>query len=283
MIPAIEKRLPEDIEQLDTYIEPFIGGGALMFHLLGRYSFENVHISDLNPELILCYRELQRDASAVYDKLHELIDSYPVDIDERKPVYYKVREDWNTGVDKTEEMGQSDRTSRVAQMLFLNKTCFNGLFRVNRSGGFNVPMGTYDKPSFQKHEDLLDVQTILQGVSIHHTSFESCMYWANDRSMVYLDPPYRPLSVTSSFISYSKGDFDDNHQVSLSRVFKELDSGGTRVLLSNSDPKNTNKDDNFFDDLYSGYTIERISANRMINSNPESRGPVTELLIRNYK
>ena len=109
------------------------------------------------------------------------------------------------------------------------------------------------------------------------------MYWANDRSMVYLDPPYRPLSVTSSFISYSKGDFDDNHQVSLSRVFKELDSGGTRVLLSNSDPKNTNKDDNFFDDLYSGYTIERISANRMINSNPESRGPVTELLIRNYK
>ena len=282
MIPAIEKRLPEDIEQLETYIEPFIGGGALMFHLLERHSFENVHISDLNPELILCYRELQRDATSVYDKLYDLIDKYPEEIEDRKPVYYQVREDWNTGVGLIENMSHSDRTKRVAQMLFLNKTCFNGLFRVNQNGAFNVPIGSYVKPSFQSQNDLLDIQSALDEVNIHHTSFESCLDWVNERSLVYFDPPYRPLSDTSNFISYSRGDFNDSHQISLSEVFKKLDSGGVRVLLSNSDPKNTVSDDSFFDDLYSGYTIERIPANRMINSKPELRGSITELLIRNY-
>ena len=171
MIPAIEKRLPRDIDELDTYIEPFIGGGALMFHLLEKHSFENVHISDLNPELILCYREIQRDASRIYDKLHELIDAFPEDIEGRKPVYYQIRDDWNTGVDKIEEMVQSERATRVAQMLFLNKTCFNGLYRVNRRGGFNVPMGDYKKPSFQTEETLVRAHEALQGVQIHLSGY----------------------------------------------------------------------------------------------------------------
>ena len=282
MIPAIEKRLPEDIEQLETYIEPFIGGGALMFHLLERYNFDNVHISDLNPELILCYREIQRDASAVYDKLQQLIDSYPALIEERKPVYYQVREDWNSGVDSIEEMGHSDRAERVAQMLFLNKTCFNGLYRVNQKGGFNVPIGSYEKPSFHAEEDLLEAHDALQGVEIHLAGYEKCLEWATESSFVYFDPPYRPLSKTSSFISYTKGDFNDEHQRALSEVYKEIHSLGAKALLSNSDPKNTNPDDEFFDDLYSEFTIHRVTANRAINSNISQRGSITEILVSNY-
>jgi DNA adenine methylase len=282
MIPAIEKRLPRDIDELDTYIEPFIGGGALMFHLLERHSFENVYISDLNPELILCYREIQRDASRIYDKLHQLIDSYPVDIDERKPVYYKVREEWNTGVGLIEDMSRSDRTERVAQMLFLNKTCFNGLYRVNQKGAFNVPIGSYSKPSFQSLEDLLEVQNSLQGVNIHNLSYDSCVNWADNQTLVYFDPPYRPLSKTAHFVSYSKDDFNDDDQKSLARTFATLDELGARVMLSNSDPKNTSPSDNFFDDLYSNYNLERVSANRAINSNPDKRGQITEILVMNY-
>lgn len=282
MIPAIEHRLPGDIDEIETYIEPFIGGGALMFHLLERYNFDNVHISDLNPELILCYREIQRDASAVYDKLQQLIDSYPADTEERKPVYYQVREDWNSGVDSIEEMGHSDRAKRVAQMLFLNKTCFNGLYRVNQKGGFNVPIGNYEKPSFQAEEDLLEAHDALQGVEIHLSGYEKCLEWATESSFVYFDPPYRPLSKTSHFVSYSKGDFNDEHQRALSEVYKEIHSLGAKALLSNSDPKNTNPDDEFFDDLYSEFTIHRVTANRSINSNISRRGSITEILVSNY-
>ena len=283
MIPAIEKRLPRDIDELDTYIEPFIGGGALMFHLLERHSFENVYISDLNPELILCYREIQRDASRIYDKLHQLIDEFPENIEGRKPVYYQIRDDWNTGVDKIEEMVQSERATRVAQMLFLNKTCFNGLYRVNRMGRFNVPMGDYKKPSFQTEEDLVKAHEALQGVQIHLSGYEKCLQWATKSSFVYFDPPYRPLSKTSHFVSYSKGDFTDDNQRELSEVFKEIDTIGAKALLSNSDPKNTNPDDDFFDKLYSDFSIHRVTANRAINSNPIGRGSISEILVSNYE
>ena len=126
------------------------------------------------------------------------------------------------------------------------------------------------------------MQGALEGVSIRLAPFERCVEWSGPGSFVYFDPPYRPLSDTASFVSYSKGDFDDDDQRSLAGVFRQLDEAGARLLLSNSDPRNTVPDDDFFDELYSGYSIDRVSANRAINSNPSKRGPITELLIRNY-
>ena len=282
LMKEIELRLPEDLESYDTYIEPFIGGGAVLFHLLKKYDFENVHISDLNPELILCYEILKLDAKSVIKNLDKLIEAYPEEIDDRKEVYYKIRADWNEDVGNINSLSKSKKIKRVSQMLFLNRTCFNGLFRVNRKGEFNVPIGNYKKPSFPKAENLLEVQKALENVTIHLSSFENCESWVDKSTFIYFDPPYRPLSDTSHFVSYSKGEFDDENQKQLAHTFRSLDKKNVKLLLSNSDPKNTVADDEFFDELYSGFNIQRVSANRAINSNPDRRGIITELLISNY-
>ena len=282
LIPEIEARLPADIDGCTTYVEPFVGGGAVLFHLLGTRSFDEVHISDLNPELILSYRTLQEDAPRVIKHLSKMIDAYPSEQDHRKDSFYGIREEWNRNVGKISGLSKTQKTERTAQTLFLNKTCFNGLFRVNRKGEFNVPIGSYVNPSFPSPEDLLEVQTALQGVTIHEAPFEECEKWASETAFVYFDPPYRPLSDTANFVSYSKGDFNDKDQERLAALFHTLDGMGAHLLLSNSDPKNTVPDDDFFDDLYSKFTIDRVQANRAINSNPDRRGAITELLVRNY-
>lgn len=282
LMKEIETRLPKNLESYNTYVEPFIGGGAVLFHLLEKYDFENVHISDLNPELILCYEMLKLDAKSVIRNLDKLIEAYPEEIDDRKEVYYKIRTDWNEDVGNINSLSKSNKIKRVSQMIFLNRTCFNGLFRVNRKGEFNVPIGSYKKPSFPKAENLLAVQKALENVTIHLSSFENCESWVDKSTFIYFDPPYRPLSDTSHFVSYSKGEFDDENQKQLAHTFRSLDKQNVKLLLSNSDPKNTVMDDEFFDDLYSGFNIQRVSANRSINSNPNRRGNITELLITNY-
>ena len=282
LMKEIETRLPKNLESYNTYVEPFIGGGAVLFHLLEKYDFENVHISDLNPELILCYEMLKLDAKSVIKNLDKLIEAYPEEIEDRKEVYYKIRTDWNEDVGNINSLSKSKKIKRVSQMIFLNRTCFNGLFRVNRKGEFNVPIGNYKKPSFPKAENLIAVQKALENVTIHLSSFENCESWVDKSTFIYFDPPYRPLSDTSHFVSYSKGEFDDENQKQLAHTFRSLDKKNVKVLLSNSDPKNTVADDEFFDELYSGFNIQRLSAKRAINSNPNKRGIITELLISNY-
>ena len=282
LMNEIEARLPSDIEECKSYIEPFVGGGAVLFHLLETRTFEEVHISDINPELILCYRTLKSDAISVIKHLSKMIESYPTEQDQRKESYYAIRQDWNSNVGKIPSLSKTQRAKRTAKTLFLNKTCFNGLFRVNSKGEFNVPIGSYVNPSFPSSEDLLEVQSALQSVTIHEAPFEECENWIDGTSFVYFDPPYRPLSATSHFVSYSKGDFNDEDQKRLATFFRTLDKTGAKLLLSNSDPKNTNPNDEFFDNLYSKFTIDRVSANRAINSKGLKRGPINELLIRNY-
>jgi len=280
LISEIESRLPKDLKKIDTYVEPFIGGGALLFHMLEKYDFKNIHISDINLELVLCYRQIQSSVDDVITSLRTLIGLYPEDEGARSKFFYKIRELWNSNLD-IESMTDSEKSERVAQMIFLNKTCFNGLFRVNKSGRFNVPTGRYKKPSFTTPEALKEVSVALQGVTIHHASYEECLNWVDDKSFVYFDPPYRPLSKTSSFNSYSKGDFNDEDQRRLADVFRNLNQRGVSVLLSNSDPTNTVPKDDFFDALYSGFQIDRVNANRAINSVRTGRGPIRELLIYN--
>ena len=282
LMKEIEARLPSDIEECKSYIEPFVGGGAVLFHLLETRTFEEVHISDVNPELILCYRTLKSDAKSVIKHLSKMIESYPTEQDQRKESYYAIRQDWNSNVGKIPSLSTTQRAKRTAKTLFLNKTCFNGLFRVNSKGEFNVPIGSYVNPSFPSSESLLEVQRALQSVTIHEAPFEECENWIDGTSFVYFDPPYRPLSATSHFVSYSKGDFNDEDQKRLATFFRTLDKTGAKLLLSNSDPKNTNPNDEFFDNLYSKFTIDRVSANRAINSKGLKRGPINELLIRNY-
>lgn len=281
LISEIEKRLPPNINEIETYVEPFIGGGALLFHMLENYNFKQIHISDINLELVLCYRQLQSSVDDVISALKKLVTDFPLTTDERSDYFYNIRDLWNSNLD-IESMTDKERSSRVAQMIFLNKTCFNGLFRLNRSGKFNVPTGRYKKPSFPSVESLKEVNLALQFVTIHHGSYEECLKWVDENSFVYFDPPYRPLSKTSSFISYSTGDFNDDNQTELASLTIELDKKKVMVLLSNSDPKNTVEDDDFFDDLYCDFQIDRVFANRAINSNPDKRGKISELLIRNY-
>ena len=282
LLSRIEERFPPDIENCKTYIEPFIGGGAVLFHMLEKYQFEKVYISDLNPELTLCYEVIQSSIDLLIEELDKLVKNYPSNMDDRKEVYYQIRSDWNKSVGGLDSFTLKQKATRAATTIFLNKTCFNGLFRVNRKGEFNVPIGSYVKPSFPSEDSLRSVHNVLQKVQINTIPFEECLPFVDGETFVYFDPPYRPLSESSSFVSYSKDDFNDEDQAKLSEFFRTLDSIGARLLLSNSDPKNTVPDDNFFDELYSGYKIERVSANRAINSNPEKRGPITELLISNY-
>jgi len=282
LIPEIESRLPKDIDECATYIEPFVGGGSVLFMMLEKFEFDTVQISDLNPELILCYKTIRDDASSVAGNLQSLTDIYPSDKEGQKEVYYRIRDEWNAGVGLEVERSRDEEAVRAASTIFLNKTCFNGLFRVNKSGLFNVPCNYTKRPSLPTESELFEVQKALQGVDIRVAGFEQCEREVNEGSFVYFDPPYRPLSDTSGFVSYSKEDFDDDDQRKLAGLFRRLDAKGARLLMSNSDPKNTNPDDDFFDDLYSRFRVERVMARRSINSVGGGRGEITEILVSNY-
>lgn len=282
LLSEIESRLPPDISECKTYVEPFLGGGSVLFRLLEKFEFESVLVSDLNPELILCYQAIRDDYATVAVSLGLLSKAYPVDKKGQKEYYYNARHEWNLGVEDSTELEGPAKAERAALTIFLNKTCFNGLFRVNKKGLFNVPCNYTKSPSFPTEVELLEVHEALQGVDIKEASFEQCEEFVDDESFVYFDPPYRPLSDTSTFVSYSKADFDDDDQRDLGALFRRLDSTGARLLLSNSDPKNSDSDDNFFDNLYYGFTIDRIMARRSINSVGEGRGEITEIMVRNY-
>ena len=282
LIGVLEKNFPPNFSKFNTYIEPFIGGGALLFHLLGKYEFDNVHISDVNPELVLCYRQIKHSVERVILHHDKLIEDYPENPDSRSEYFYEIRDSWNSNLD-IDSMDDDQRCLRVARTLFLNKTCFNGLFRVNKSGKFNVPSGKYKNPSFETWRNLRAVSQALQDVNIHLGDYSKSLSWTDKKSFIYFDPPYRPLSKTSSFVSYSKGDFNDEDQKALALFTRKLDSLGHKFMLSNSDPKNTIIDDNFFDDLYDGFQLQRILASRAINSKADRRGKLTEILVTNYK
>ncbi|MDA8623498.1 Dam family site-specific DNA-(adenine-N6)-methyltransferase [Candidatus Poseidoniales archaeon] len=282
LLDEISSRLPTGMEEYNTYVEPFVGGGAVLFHFLDKYEFDQVHIFDINPELTLCYEMLKTSAPKVWSKLKSMVKKYPPhDSNERSEEYYSIRTSWNKGVSKIHSMSETKKINRVAQTIFLNKTCFNGLFRVNSKGEFNVPIGSYKNPSFPSEQDLLEVQSALADVIIHLGSFEQCEELIDQNTFLYFDPPYRPLSETSHFVSYSKDQFDDEDQKKLAQFVQDVDQKGAKFILSNSDPKNTIEDDNFFDDLYDGFSIDRVLCNRAINSKASKRGPVTELLIGN--
>ncbi len=278
LIEQIEKMLPTDSEKVLTkYAEPMVGGGALFFSLLSKYDFEELYISDINAELINAYQAVKNDVDNLIAKLSEMQMLFlPMDENGRKYFYYNIREKFNSTI-----LTAETATEKATQFIFLNKTCFNGLYRVNRKGQFNVPMGAYKNPTICDEENLRNIHEALQNVTIVCGDYSLSKSFIDQDTFVYLDPPYRPISETSAFTSYNSDVFDDDEQIRLARFIDEINASGAKIVLSNSDPKNVNEEDNFFDDLYKNYKINRVEASRAINSKGDKRGKINELLICN--
>jgi len=278
LIDELEKMLPTDGEKVLTkYCEPMVGGGALLFNILSKYDFDELYISDINLELINAYNVIKHNVNELITELKEMQLSFlPMDENGKKFYYYSIRDKFNA-------ISLTDKTAvnKAAYFIFLNKTCFNGLYRVNKKGQFNVPMGAYKNPTICDEENLLNISKVLQNVTIVCGDYSISQNFIDNNTFVYLDPPYRPISGTSAFTSYNSDTFDDNEQIRLARFIDEINSKGAKIVLSNSDPKNVNTDDTFFDDLYKAYKIKRVSATRMINSKADNRGKINELLICN--
>ena len=278
LVDEIEKMFPFDGEKVLTkYAEPMVGGGALFFNVLSKYTFKELYISDINSELINAYTAIKQNVEALIARLNEMQMTFlPLDDNGRKYYYYNIRDKFNSL-----KLSEFTSIEKAAYFIFLNKTCFNGLYRVNRKGQFNVPMGSYKNPTICDDENLRNIHIALQNVIIVCGDYTLSSSFIDNNTFVYLDPPYRPISETSMFTSYNVDAFDDNEQIRLAKFIDELNEAGAKIVLSNSDPKNINPEDNFFENLYKSYRIHRVSAKRMINSNAEKRGRINELLICN--
>lgn len=278
LIDELEKTLAScDGKVLTKYCEPMVGGGALLFNVLTKHNFGQIYISDINPELINAYRVIKTKVAELISRLRQIQAVFlPLDESGRKFYYYSVRDKFNTV-----KLSEETSVEKAAYFIFLNKTCFNGLYRVNRKGQFNVPMGAYKNPTICDDENLLNINKALQNVEIVCGDYSLSEKFIDKNTFVYLDPPYRPISETSAFTSYNADAFDDGEQIRLSEFIKAVNAIGAKIVLSNSDPKNVNPNDTFFDDLYKSFNIKRVSACRMINSNADNRGKINELIISN--
>lgn len=261
------------------YAEPFVGGGAVLFDVLSNYDIDEVYISDSNAELINVYIALRDNSEALINILKQYEDAYlPMDDEPRKAFYYEKRSRFN----ELKKAEQKD-VELAALFIFLNRTCFNGLYRVNSKGEYNVPMGAYKSPTICDDNNLRRVAKALNGVTIVCGDYKDSASFIDKHTFAYFDPPYRPLPQSASFTAYTESDFGDECQIELGKYIKTLSESGVYVVASNSDPKNTDPEDNFFDDLYSGMEINKIHASRMINSNASARGKISELLICSNK
>jgi len=278
LLSEIRAKYPDGLGcKINKYAEPFIGGGAVLFDILNNYKIDEVYISDINYELICTYTTIRDNVNELVAILSEMEQVYlSASIDERKIIYSDNRYRFNDIKATT-----NNKTEIAALFVFLNKTCFNGLYRVNSKGGFNVPQGAYKNPCICDTQNLLAVSKKLANVKIVCGDYKLSSDFIDSNTFVYFDPPYRPLTETSSFTSYSKDGFNDDSQVELAKYIDILGARGAYTLASNSDPKNADENDTFFDKLYSNHRILRIQANRAINSNGAKRGKISELLIAN--
>lgn len=287
LLAQFSKRLPSELKngEITHYVEPFVGGGAVFFYLNLRYPFSHSTIFDVNEELILSYHVIKKSIKKLIDALEFLESEYVLRNDEdRKRFYYHVRDEFNRKKPNLNvKKYNTDWIERAAETIFLNHTCYNGLFRVNMKGEFNVPFGRYKNPQILNKDNLNDVAMILKKTTIVQGDFAESKKFVDNKTFVYIDPPYRPLNTTSLFTSYSKNGFSDVDQCRLADFFKELDKTGAKIMLSNSDPRNENPRDSFFDELYADFTIERVPAKRIINCNGSGRGNINELIITNYR
>ena len=277
LLDDIKNSLPRDLSQRAgmTYVEPFVGGGAVLFWILQEYpNITRAIINDINAKLICTYRVVKYDVENLIIELTRLQAEY-LHLDEiaRKKYFLAQREHFNEN-DKTD-------IETAALFIFLNRTCFNGLYRVNSKGKFNVPHGRYSNPKICDEETLRADSAVLQRVEILCGDFAQTDKYAGDNVLYYFDPPYRPITKTSAFTSYSKDGFDDTEQMRLRDFCSKIAKHQSLFVASNSDPLNADNGDDFFDRLYKMFSIRRVSASRMINSRGNGRGAISEIMISN--
>lgn len=270
LIETIYENLPTNFNNIDTYIEPFIGGGAILFSMIEKFPhIKNFIINDINEDLTNVYKCIKLHPDVLIYNLSSLVDKYKSlnSLVEKENYYYEIRESYNC--DKSNDF------LSAAYFIFLNKTCFNGLYRVNRLNKFNVPFGKKLNPTIFDKENIYACSTALQNVTILTGDYRLVTSYITNKSFVYLDPPYKPVSNTSNFNAYSSSIFDDNEQIELLHVCEKISSKNALFMASNSNHS-------MFDTLYSQYNIKRIDAKRRINSKGNLRGNVKEILITNY-
>ncbi len=283
LLSQLDEHLPDDLQgQAFTYIEPFVGGGAMLFHMLRKFpNITRAVINDINPHLVTAYRVIKEQPDELIRRLSALEQDFFLQADEetKKVFFLHVRNIFNET-----ELDDVDRTK---YLMFLNRTCFNGLYRVNAKGKFNVPFGRYLHPTICNADTILADSEVLNRahVTILNGDFEQTAdKMGEGLNFFYFDPPYRPLNATSSFNSYAKEDFNDDEQIRLRDFCVRLNGhDNVKWMLSNADCSAKNAEDTFFDDIYANFHIHRVYASRAINANPSKRGKLTELLIKNYE
>lgn len=280
LINQLTKYYPQGLlnGEIDTYVEPFVGGGAVLINILKRYKIKNAYAFDINKDLINCYKVIQENVEELISQLQSMQEKYiSYNAEERSKYYYAIRDEYNS-----DSLNEQISVKRASEFIFLNRTCFNGLYRVNKDGKFNVPSGKYKNPTICDEENLRNLSQLIKDVKFIYGDYTKSEGYINDKTFVYFDPPYRPLNISSGFTSYTKEDFDDNDQKELASYYGKLHQKNVNLMLSNSNPKNTNKEDNFFEEIYKGFNINEVFAKRMINANASGRGEISELLITNY-
>ena len=255
LLPQLVPLFPQEFRQ---YHEPFLGGAAVFFHLKPSGAV----LSDINPRLVDCYLAIRDHVQDVISLLAELRNTHG------KEQYYQAREDLNCKTDLS-------IVERAALQIYLNKTCYNGLYRENRRGHFNVPIGRYQNPSIFSVGNLFAASTMLQRADITNASFDQILEKASAGDFVYFDPPYEPISKTSNFVSFTRHGFTSEDQARLAKTCRQLDRMGCSFIVSNSNAP-------LIRELYRGFSQHQIQARRRINSKATRRGPVVELVIRNY-
>lgn len=282
LIPQLKNFYPFELENetINKYVEPFVGGGAVLINILQKYDVKQAYAFDINIDLINCYNVIKNNVEELIKDLKVKEDEFlKLENEDRQKYFYKVRKEYNSYRINENELS----IKRAGEFIFLNRTCFNGLYRVNKNGEFNVPCGKYKNPTICDSNNLRNLSFLIRNVVFRYGDYTKSEKYVDNNTFVYFDPPYRPLSVTSGFTSYTKEDFNDENQKELAEYFRKLNNKNAKLMLSNSNPKNTNKDDDFFENIYKGFYINEIYARRMINANSKGRGEISELLITNYK
>lgn len=277
LLEEIGKKYPQKIEK---YCEPFVGGGAVLFDILQKFQPKEVLINDINKELINTYFQIKNNCEDLVLQLSLMQTTYQsLGEEERKILFYEKRSRYNEiKVNGNDTLN----LEKAVLFIFLNKTCFNGLYRVNSKGLFNVPFNNAKNPLICDEENLWSCSNLLQNVSLQVGDYKTCEDFIDEKTFLYCDPPYRPLTETSAFTSYSENRFADKEQIELAQFLERIARKGTAILASNSDPRNIDVNDNFFDELYKHFEIKRVFAARAINSNSNKRGIISEILISNF-
>lgn len=277
LLEEIGKKYPQKIEK---YCEPFVGGGAVLFDILQKFQPKEVLINDINKELINTYFQIKNNCEDLVLQLSLMQITYQsLGEEERKIFFYEKRSRYNEiKVNGNDTLN----LEKAVLFIFLNKTCFNGLYRVNSKGLFNVPFNNAKNPLICDEENLWSCSNLLQNVSLQVGDYKTCEDFIDEKTFLYCDPPYRPLTETSAFTSYSENRFADKEQIELAQFLERIARKGAAILASNSDPRNIDVNDNFFDELYKHFEIKRVFAARAINSNSNKRGIISEILISNF-